>query len=196
MSKVLVLKSSIMAEHSQSNRMADFLIEQHQEKGDIVTVRDLVANPIPMLDSETVGALRPAGELSERQREAATLSDQLIAELNDHDVIVFTAPMYNYSIPVQLKTYIDMVLRAGVTFRYTENGPEGLVKGKKAVVLTSRGGIHKGLPSDLITPYMQTILNFIGITDIQYIYAEALAFGPEAVAQAQHAAQEAIAELM
>ncbi|HAD39518.1 MAG TPA: FMN-dependent NADH-azoreductase [Plesiomonas shigelloides] len=196
MSKVLVLKSSIMAEHSQSNRMADFLIEQHQEKGDSVTVRDLVANPIPMLDSETVGALRPAGELSERQREAATLSDQLIAELNDHDVIVFTAPMYNYSIPVQLKTYIDMVLRAGVTFRYTENGPEGLVKGKKAVVLTSRGGIHKGLPSDLITPYMQTILNFIGITDIQYIYAEALAFGPEAVAQAQHAAQEAIAELM
>ncbi|MGL5238501.1 MAG: NAD(P)H-dependent oxidoreductase, partial [Plesiomonas shigelloides] len=156
----------------------------------------LVANPIPMLDSETVGALRPAGELSERQREAAALSDQLIAELNDHDVIVFTAPMYNYSIPVQLKTYIDMVLRAGVTFRYTENGPEGLVKGKKAVVLTSRGGIHKGLPSDLITPYMQTILNFIGITDIQYIYAEALAFGPEAVAQAQHAAQEAIAELM
>lgn len=196
MSKVLVLKSSIMAEHSQSNRMADFLIEQHQEKGDSVTVRDLVTNPIPMLDSETVGALRPAGELSERQREAATLSDQLIAELNDHDVIVFTAPMYNYSIPVQLKTYIDMVLRAGVTFRYTENGPEGLVKGKKAVVLTSRGGIHKGLPSDLITPYMQTILNFIGITDIQYIYAEALAFGPEAVAQAQHAAQEAIAELM
>ena len=196
MSKVLVLKSSIMAEHSQSNRMADFLIEQHQEKGDSVTVRDLAANPIPMLDSETVGALRPAGELSERQREAVALSDQLIAELNDHDVIVFTAPMYNYSIPVQLKTYIDMVLRAGVTFRYTENGPEGLVKGKKAVVLTSRGGIHKGLPSDLITPYMQTILNFIGITDIQYIYAEALAFGPEAVAQAQHAAQEAIAELM
>lgn len=196
MSKVLVLKSSIMAEHSQSNRMADFLIEQYQEKGDSVTVRDLVANPIPMLDSETVGALRPAGELSERQREAAALSDQLIAELNDHDVIVFTAPMYNYSIPVQLKTYIDMVLRAGVTFRYTENGPEGLVKGKKAVVLTSRGGIHKGLPSDLITPYMQTILNFIGITDIQCIYAEALAFGPEAVAQAQHAAQEAIAELM
>lgn len=196
MSKVLVLKSSIMAEHSQSNRMANFLIEQYQEKGDSVTVRDLVANPIPMLDSETVGALRPIGELSERQREAATLSDQLIAELNDHDVIVFTAPMYNYSIPVQLKTYIDMVLRAGVTFRYTENGPEGLMKGKKAVVLTSRGGIHKGLPSDLITPYMQTILNFIGITDIQYIYAEALAFGPEAVAQAQHAAQEAIAELM
>lgn len=196
MSKVLVLKSSIMAEHSQSNRMADFLIEQHQEKGDSVTVRDLVANPIPMLDSETVGALRPAGELSERQREAAVLSDQLIAELNDHDVIVFTAPMYNYSIPVQLKTYIDMVLRAGVTFRYTENGPEGLVKGKKAMVLTTRGGIHKGLPSDLITPYMQTILNFIGITDVQYVYAEALAFGPEAVAQAQHAAQDAIAELM
>lgn len=196
MSKVLVLKSSIMAEHSQSNRMADFLIEQHQEKGDSVTVRDLVANQIPMLDSETVGALRPAGELSERQREAAELSDQLIAELNDHDVIVFTAPMYNYSIPVQLKTYIDMVLRAGVTFRYTENGPEGLVKGKKAMVLTTRGGIHKGLPSDLITPYMQTILNFIGITDVQYVYAEALAFGPEAVAQAQHAAQDAIAELM
>jgi FMN-dependent NADH-azoreductase len=144
MSKVLVLKSSILAGYSQSGQLSDYFVEQWQEKhpGDEITVRDL-ANPIPVLD-ELVGALRPSdAPLTPRQQEALALSDELIAELKGNDVIVIAAPMYNFNIPTQLKNYFDLVARAGVTFRYTEKGPEGLVTGKRAVVVTSRGGIHK-----------------------------------------------------
>ncbi|STU71400.1 FMN-dependent NADH-azoreductase [Klebsiella pneumoniae subsp. ozaenae] len=120
-------------------------------------MRDLAANPIPVLDGELVGALRPSdAPLTPRQQEALALSDELIAELKGNDVIVIAAPMYNFNIPTQLKNYFDLVARAGVTFRYTEKGPEGLVTGKRAVVVTSRGGIHKDTPTDLVTPYLST----------------------------------------
>lgn len=127
MSKVLVLKSSILATSSQSNQLADFFVEQWQaaHAGDQITVRDLAAQPIPVLDGELVGALRPSGTaLTPRQQEALALSDELIAELQANDVIVIAAPMYNFNIPTQLKNYFDMIARAGVTFRYTEKGPE------------------------------------------------------------------------
>ena len=136
MSKVLVLKSSILAGYSQSNQLSDYFVEQWREKhsADEITVRDLAANPIPVLDGELVGALRPSdAPLTPRQQEALALSDELIAELKAHDVIVIAAPMYNFNISTQLKNYFDLVARAGVTFRYTENGPEGLVTGKKAI---------------------------------------------------------------
>ncbi|VEB57439.1 FMN-dependent NADH-azoreductase [Escherichia coli] len=135
MSKVLVLKSSILAGYSQSNQLSDYFVEQWREKhsADEITVRDLAANPIPVLDGELVGALRPSdAPLTPRQQEALALSDELIAELKAHDVIVIAAPMYNFNISTQLKNYFDLVARAGVTFRYTENGPEGLVTGKKS----------------------------------------------------------------
>lgn len=134
MSKVLVLKSSILAGYSQSNQLSDYFVAQWREKhsADEITVRDLAANPIPVLDGELVGALRPSdAPLTPRQQEALALSDELIAELKSHDVIVIAAPMYNFNISTQLKNYFDLVARAGVTFRYTENGPEGLVTGKK-----------------------------------------------------------------
>jgi FMN-dependent NADH-azoreductase len=153
MSKVLVLKSSILAGYSQSNQLADFFVEQWAKAhgNDTITVRDLAAQPIPVLDGELVGALRPSDTpLTPRQTEALALSDELIAELQANDTIVMAAPMYNFNIPTQLKNYFDLIARAGVTFRYTENGPEGLVKGKRAIILTSRGGIHKGTPTDLV----------------------------------------------
>lgn len=174
MSKVLVLKSSILAGYSQSGQLSDYFVEQWQEKhpGDEITVRDLAANPIPVLDGELVGALRPSdAPLTPRQQEALALSDELIAELKGNDVIVIAAPMYNFNIPTQLKNYFDLVARAGVTFRYTEKGPEGLVTGKRAVVVTSRGGIHKDTPTDLVTPYLSTFLGFIGITDVNFVFA-------------------------
>lgn len=127
-------KSSILAGYSQSNQLSDYFVEQWREKhsADEITVRDLAANPIPVLDGELVGALRPSdAPLTPRQQEALALSDELIAELKSHDVIVIAAPMYNFNISTQLKNYFDLVARAGVTFRYTENGPEGLVTGKK-----------------------------------------------------------------
>ena len=199
MSKVLVLKSSILAGYSQSGQLSDYFVEQWREKhsADEITVRDLAANPVPVLDGELVGALRPSdAPLTPRQQEALALSDELIAELKAHDVIVIAAPMYNFNIPTQLKNYFDLVARAGVTFRYTENGPEGLVKGKRAIVLTSRGGIHKDTPTDLVAPYLSLFLGFIGITDVNFVFAEGIAYGPEVATKAQTDAKAAIDSLV
>ncbi|CRG49633.1 FMN-dependent NADH-azoreductase [Yersinia wautersii] len=199
MSKVLVLKSSILATSSQSNQLADFFVEQWQaaHAGDQITVRDLAAQPIPVLDGELVGALRPSGTaLTPRQQEALALSDELIAELQANDVIVIAAPMYNFNIPTQLKNYFDMIARAGVTFRYTEKGPEGLVTGKRAIILTSRGGIHKDTPTDLVVPYLRLFLGFIGITDVEFVFAEGIAYGPEVATKAQTDAKTLLAQVV
>ncbi|MEN4603464.1 FMN-dependent NADH-azoreductase [Pantoea agglomerans] len=197
MSKVLVLKSSILAGYSQSSQLADFYIEQSKAQGKEVTVRDLAANPIPVLDGELVGAMRPSDTpLSPRQQEALDLSDELIAELQAHDEVVIAAPMYNFNIPTQLKNYFDLIARAGVTFRYTEAGPEGLVKGKTAVVISSRGGIHKDTPTDLLTPYVKLFLGFIGITDVEFVFAEGIAYGPEVASKATAEAKDAIKQIV
>ncbi|AJJ21274.1 MULTISPECIES: FMN-dependent NADH-azoreductase [Yersinia] len=199
MSKVLVLKSSILATYSQSNQLADFFVEQWQaaHAGDEITVRDLAAQPVPVLDGELVGALRPSdAALTPRQQEALALSDELIAELQANDVIVMAAPMYNFNIPTQLKNYFDLIARAGVTFRYTEKGPEGLVTGKRAIILTSRGGIHKDTPTDLVVPYLRLFLGFIGITDVEFVFAEGIAYGPEVATKAQADAKELLAQVV
>ncbi|BCQ35232.1 MULTISPECIES: FMN-dependent NADH-azoreductase [Erwiniaceae] len=199
MSKVLVLKSSILAGYSQSGQLADHLVSEWKaaHPGDEVTERDLAANPIPVLDGELVGALRPSdAALTPRQQEALDLSNELIAELQAHDTIVITAPMYNFNIPTQLKNYFDLVARAGVTFRYTEQGPEGLIKGKKVVVLSSRGGIHKDTPSDLLTPYLTLFLGFLGLTDVQFVFAEGIGYGPEVAAKAASDAKAVISQIV
>lgn len=199
MSKVLVLKSSILATYSQSNQLADFFVEQWKaaHAGDEITVRDLAAQPIPVLDGELVGALRPSdAALTPRQQEALALSDELIAELQANDVIVMAAPMYNFNIPTQLKNYFDLIARAGVTFRYTEKGPEGLVTGKRAIILTSRGGIHKDTPTDLVVPYLRLFLGFIGITDVEFVFAEGIAYGPEVATKAQADAKQLLAQVV
>ena len=197
MTKVLVLKSSILAGYSQSSQLADFYVEQAKAQGKEVTVRDLAANPIPVLDGELVGAMRPSeAPLSPRQQEALDLSDELIAELQAHDEVVIAAPMYNFNIPTQLKNYFDLIARAGVTFRYTEAGPEGLVKGKTAVVISSRGGIHKDTPTDLLTPYVKLFLGFIGITDVEFVFAEGIAYGPEVASKATAEAKDAIKQIV
>lgn len=187
MSNVLVIKSSILSNYSQSNILADFFVEQWRQEhpADVITVRDLAANPIPVLDGELVGAMRPSGqELSQRQKEAMALSDSLIEELKNTDVIVMGVPMYNFNISTQLKNYFDLIARAGVTFRYTEKGPEGLITGKKAYILTSRGGIHKDTPTDLVAPYLKLFLGFIGITDVEFVFQEGIAYGPEVAQKA------------
>ncbi|AIN19024.1 NADPH-dependent FMN reductase family protein [Yersinia rochesterensis] len=199
MSKVLVLKSSILATYSQSNQLADFFVEQWKtaHAGEEITVRDLAAQPIPVLDGELVAALRPSdAALTPRQQEALALSDELIAELQANDVIVMAAPMYNFNIPTQLKNYFDLIARAGVTFRYTEKGPEGLITGKRAIILTSRGGIHKDTPTDLVVPYLRLFLGFIGITDVEFVFAEGIAYGPEVATKAQADAKQLLAQVV
>lgn len=199
MSKVLILKSSILSTFSQSNQLADFFVAEWSKThaADQITVRDLAEQTVPVLDGELVGALRPSdATLTPRQQEALDISDALISELQDHDVIVMAVPMYNFNIPTQLKNYFDLVARAGVTFRYSEQGPEGLVTGKRVVVLTTRGGIHKDTPSDLVTAYLRLFLGFLGMTDVHFVLAEGVAYGPEVASKAQADAKVAISQFV
>ena len=181
MSKVLILKSSILGGYSQSAVLIDHLASHWGNQGAAITVRDLGGKDVlPMVDGEIASGLRGGAELSARQQEMLALSDTLVAELKANDTIVIAAPMYNFTIPVQLKNWIDFVARAGVTFTYTETGPKGLVEGKRAVLVTTRGGAHKDGPTDHVVPYLKTVLGFMGITNVEVVYAEALNMGPEA----------------
>ncbi|MBA5808942.1 FMN-dependent NADH-azoreductase [Morganella morganii] len=199
MQKVLVLKSSILADYSHTNKMADYFIGQWRKNhaDDAITVRDLSAEPVPVLDNEIVSGMHaPAGgTLTQRQLSANALQTELIDELFAHDVIVFTAPMYNFTVPTQMKTYLDFIASAGKTFRYTENGAEGLVKGKRAIVLTARGGFHRDLTSDLIVPFMKQFLGFISISDIEFIYAEGVSMGEDFAEKAQQNARQCVEAL-
>ena len=143
----------------------------------------------------TVVLGREVQDAEAEQAELVQRSDQLIAELQAADVLVLGVPMYNFGIPSTLKSYFDHIARAGVTFRYTANGPEGLVKGKKAYVLAARGGLYQGTPKDSQTTYLRDFLAFIGIDEVEFVYAEGLNMGAEQHDQAQAAAQQRIAEL-
>ncbi|WP_350996680.1 FMN-dependent NADH-azoreductase [Shewanella sp. TB7-MNA-CIBAN-0143] len=180
MAKVLILKSSILGSYSQSSALVDYLNQQWSSKGAQMTVRDLGKNTLPMLDGELASGLRGGDNLSERQLSAVALSNELVAEINDHDTIVIAAPMYNFGIPTTLKNWIDFIARAGVTFTYTDTGPVGLIKGKRAIIVTTRGGAHKGGSTDHVVPYLTTVLGFIGINNVETIYAESLNMGPDA----------------
>ncbi|PJG84042.1 FMN-dependent NADH-azoreductase [Caviibacterium pharyngocola] len=193
MNNVLVLKSSILADNSQTNQLSDYFVSKLQNAN--VVERDLAANPLPYFDGVTANALRGEPK-TEQELALVALSDQLVAELKNADTIVINAPMYNFNIPTQLKSYIDFIARPRVTFQYGANGAEGLVTGKKAIVLAAFGGIHQGQATDLVTPYLKTFLGFIGITDVQFVYAEAIGFGPEAIEKAQTAAKAKIDQIV
>ncbi|EXJ32285.1 FMN-dependent NADH-azoreductase [Vibrio parahaemolyticus] len=193
MSRVLALKSSILDDYSQSNKLVeDFIKNVDQDK---LTVRDLAANPLPVLDFAVATALRATEDLSQEQQAVVDLSDTLIEEVKAADTLVIAAPMYNFTIPTQLKNWIDLIARAGVTFKYTENGVQGLIEGKKAIVVTTRGGIHKDSPTDNVTPYLRTVLGFVGITDVEFVYAEALNMGEDAASKGILEAQSQLATM-
>lgn len=198
MSNVLLLKSSILADYSQSNKMADYFIQQWQEKNpeDTVTVRDLVNEPIPAINGEILAAFGPSDTKTEQQQAHLDLSNTLIDEIKAHDVIVIAAPMYNFTIPSHLKHYFDFIARSGHTFKYTEQGSVGLLENKRAFVLTSRGGIYKDTPADTMVPYMTLFLNFLGIKDVEFIFAEGTALGTDSVEKAHQHAQQHINDLV
>ncbi|WP_261881672.1 FMN-dependent NADH-azoreductase [Vibrio pelagius] len=193
MSRVLALKSSILGDYSQSTKLVEEFIKNVDQ--DKLTVRDLAANPLPVLDFAVATALRATEDLSQDQQAIVDLSDTLIEEIKAADTLVIAAPMYNFTIPTQLKNWIDLIARAGVTFTYTENGVKGLIEGKKAIVVTTRGGIHKDAATDSMTPYLRTVLGFVGITDVEFVYAEALNMGEDAAAKGISEAQSKLAEL-
>jgi FMN-dependent NADH-azoreductase len=194
MSTVLVLNSSALGTASVSRQLIDTTVERlrAQNPGLKLVERDIGANPIPHITLDAATALRGGEPANAAQQQARALSDDLVAELQGADIVVIGAPMYNFGIPSTLKAWFDYVLRAGVTFRYTEAGPEGLLKGKRAIIVESRGGFYSSGPAqpmDSQEPHLRTLLGFVGITDITFVRAEKLAFGPEAREESIAAAQ-------
>ncbi|MDS7958702.1 MULTISPECIES: NAD(P)H-dependent oxidoreductase [unclassified Acinetobacter] len=176
MAKILVLKSSIMGEGSQTNRLIDIMLEHRKDQGlqDDITIRNLAEMNLPVLDLAIFQALRGAENVNQDIQQIVALSDELIAELKSADLLIIGAPMYNLNVPTQLKNWFDLVARARQTFRYTETYPQGLVEGVKAVVVSSRGGIHVGQETEAVTPYLKAVLGLMGIHDVDFIYAEGL----------------------
>ena len=180
MSNVLIIESSARQQDSFSRQLTRQFISQWQvaRPADQVTVRDLALNPVPHLDANLLGGwMKPEAQRSADEQASLQRSDELTDEVLGADVLVLAAPMYNFAIPSTLKAWLDHVLRAGVTFKYTETGPQGLLTGKKAYVLTARGGLYAGSTSDHQEPYLRQVLAFIGIHDVTFIHAEGLNLG-------------------
>lgn len=198
MSSILLVTSSPRGAESVSSKVATELANA-LAKGGKVTVRDLGTNPIPHLDTVTTSAIRKAAaDRSPEEAAAADYSDALVAELLAADTIVLASGLINFGLYSTLKSWVDNVARAGVTFRYTEAGPEGLVKGKKVYVVLSSGGVYSqgpAAPMNHAVPYLKTVLAFLGMTDVEVLPVEGLAFGPEAAEKALAAASAKAAEL-
>lgn len=196
MKTVLQINSSLFGDQGQSSRLAASLIERLVEPGDRVIHRDLAAEPVPHLTAERFAAfLTAAADRSESQRAVAAYSELLIDELRSADVVVLGLPMYNFGVPSSLKAYFDHIARSGLTFRYTAQGPQGLLTGKKAYVMAARGGLYRGTPLDTETTYVRDFLAFVGMTDVEFVYAEGLAISEETKVTALDAANSSIALL-
>jgi len=181
---------------SQSTRLAGELVEQLRaaNPASTLTLRDLTANPHPALDESTLGALFTPAEARSAEQHARVAQDQaLIDEVKAADVIVIGVPMVNFGITSQLKNWIDAIAKAGITFKYTATGPVGLIEGKKVYAVLTRGGVYRDQPHDTQVPYLRQTLGFLGITDIEFIYAEGLALGPDSEAKALASARSEIA---
>lgn len=178
---ILLIKSSLFGDDGQSSRLANEFVATLLERnpGAQLVVRDLVRHPVPHLDAARFRALSAKAPATPEERAARALSDELVDELRRADVLVVGLPMYNFGVPSQLKAWYDHVARAGVTFRYTESGPQGLLAGKKATLFVARGGEYAAAGQDWQAQFMRVILGFIGITEIEVVLAEGLAMGEE-----------------
>lgn len=191
---ILQINSSVRGGASESTRVASAIVARltADSANASVTVRDLVTAPHPTLDEAALGALfTPAEQRTPEQAARVALDDALIAQVQAADVIVIGAPMYNFGMSVQLKTWFDAIARAGVTFRYTASGPEGLLTGKKVFVATARGGVYPA-DADPQVPHIRMLLNFVGLTESTFVYSNGQSMGPEAAAQGQAEADAAI----
>lgn len=195
MKTLLQINTGIFGDHSNSTVLAKAFSEKYvaEHAGTDVKVRDLIAEPLPHLDANIIGAF--ASDEADRTPEQQAVIDRsqmLIDELSDADAVVLGLPMYNFSVPSQLKAYMDQVARAGITFKYTETGPQGLLTDKPVYVIAARGGMHVGQESDSQTSFIKTFFAFIGLNNVQFIYAEGLNMGDEAKDKAYQEATAAI----
>lgn len=184
MKTLLLIHTSLRGPESLSSSLAsDYLAQwQASNPGGQVSYRDLASEPVPHLTAERFAAFTTAADQrNDEQLAIAAFSDQLISELQAADEILIALPMHNFGIPSTLKAYIDHIARAGVTFRYTPDGPVGLLTNKRAIVFATRGGKYQGTPLDTQTDYMKMFLAFLGIEDTQFVYAEGTAMGDESL---------------
>lgn len=184
MTKILAIDSSVSGAGSVSRLLVEETVKHLsvQAPAATVTYRDLGAAPVPHLTTDTLAGVRGTPS-TDQELAARALSDELIEELRSVDTIVIGAPMYNFSVPTSLRAWFDYVLRAGETFRYSEAGPEGLLPGKRAIVIESRGGLYSEGPAQVLDfqePYVRQLLGFMGVTDVTFIRAEKIGFGAEA----------------
>jgi FMN-dependent NADH-azoreductase len=194
---ILQINSSLRGAASESTRVAGNIVAKLRaaNPGASVTVRDVGANPHPVLDEAALGALfTPAEQRTPEQAARVAQDDALIAEIQAADAVVIGAPMYNFGMPVQLKAWFDAIARAGVTFRYTESGPEGLLKNKKVFVATSRGGIYPS-DADPQVPHIRMLLNFLGLVDATFVYSSGQAMGPDVAGKGQAEADATVAAI-
>ena len=197
MANVLVIESSARQQGSVSRQLtAQFIANwSSANPADQIKVRDLAVDQVPHLDANLLGGwMTPAEQQSDAEQAALALSNLLTDELLAADVLVLAAPMYNFAIPSTLKAWLDHVLRAGVTFKYTETGPQGLLSGKRAFVLTARGGIYAGSAQDHQEPYLRQALAFVGIHDVSFIHAEGLNLGGEFMEKGLNQAKAQLAQ--
>ncbi|MBL8535362.1 MAG: NAD(P)H-dependent oxidoreductase [Betaproteobacteria bacterium] len=196
---ILQVNSSARGSASLSTRLASELVQRLLDStpAAVRKVRDLGQNPPAVMDETALGALfTPDSQRTPEQKARVAADDALIAEIQAADTVVIAAPMINFGVSAQLKNWIDAISRARVTFRYTERGVEGLLGGRKVYVVLTRGGVHRGLPTDNVVPYLRTVLTFLGMTDVHFVYAEGLSMGPEAEARGLDRAREEMNELI
>ena len=198
MKTLLQLNTSLFSTGGQSSQLADQFVAawRANNPGNAVIVRDLASDPLPHLDAERfLSFIAKPEERTPRQQTLVGESDALIEEIKAAEVIVLGLPMYNFGIPSTLKAYFDHIARAGVTFRYTANGPEGLLSGKKVYVFAARGGMYAGTPRDSQTTYVRDFLGFIGISDVEFVYAEGLNLGEPSKQTALAGARDRLEQL-
>jgi FMN-dependent NADH-azoreductase len=175
MSNILFLKTSPKYEGSISTELGEYLVNQLTSVSKSTVTKRQLDEEIPFINQQIINGLYvDDSRKTVEQKEALKLSDAIVDDVNNHDTIVISTPIYNFSAPAVLKAWADMVARVNKTFSYAENGPVGLLKGKKAYVVVSSGGTKVGSEIDFFTPWMKHFLKFIGITDVEYIAADQL----------------------
>jgi FMN-dependent NADH-azoreductase len=198
--KLLHIDSSILGDHSASRQLSRSVVEAFQTvEGDAqITYRDLASDALSHFSAATLAA----GGTPEEARDAAQKqevanNEATLQEFLDADVVVIGAPVYNFTIPSQLKAWIDRISVAGRTFRYTEAGPEGLCGGKQVIIVSTAGGLHVGQPTSVgHEDFLKVLFGFIGVTDLKFVFAHGLAYGDEPRANALTAAHKQIAEAL
>ncbi|WP_281784629.1 FMN-dependent NADH-azoreductase [Sinimarinibacterium flocculans] len=198
MSNLLQINASIFGQHGASTQITDnFVRDWKAATNGEVRVRDLSRQPVPHLTEQSFRAFGTTpSDLTVDQRAIVKYSDELIDELRDADIVVIALPLYNFGVPSSLQAYFDHVARAGITFRYTDKGPVGLLSGKKAIVFAARGGVHEATPRDTQSGHVRNFLSLLGITDVEIVYAEGLAMGAEQRKRALASAESQAADVI